>query len=298
MCRVTTFAVPWNLADSVRADGSVLRAAWLDALPTVLTEFANRWSLDVGRPFEPGGRCAWVAPARDHNDRDLVLKLAWRHDEAVHEADGLRVWAGSGTVLLHESQVADDTTTVLLLERCRPGTPLDRTMPEPMQDEVVAGLLRRLWQAPSAGDGFRPLQAMCDTWAEEFDQRGADVPALLDPGLVRTGIDLLRDLPATAEQQVLLCTDLHAGNILAAEREPWLVIDPKPYVGDPTYDVLQHLLNCEERLTRDPIGLADRMAGLLDLDRDRLLRWLFARCVLESIDQPDLCHIATRLAPR
>ena len=42
---------------------------------------------------------------------------------------------------------------------------------------------------------------------------------------------------------MLLHTDLHAGNVLAAEREPWLAIDPKPYVGDPAYDVTQHIFN-------------------------------------------------------
>ena len=74
------------------------------------------------------------------------------------------------------------------------------------------------------------------------------------------------------------------------------MIDPKPYLGDPTYDPLQHMLNCD-RLTADPVRLAHRMADLLDLDHDRLLAWLFARCVLESLDQPHLSDIATRLAP-
>ena len=96
---------------------------------------------------------------------------------------------------------------------------------------------------------------------------------------------------------MLLCTDLHADNVLAAEREPWLVIDPKPYVGDPTYDPLQHLLNCENRLLADPRGLARRMADLLDLDGERLLLWLFARCVQESPDWPVLGEVARRVAP-
>jgi streptomycin 6-kinase len=94
-----------------------------------------------------------------------------------------------------------------------------------------------------------------------------------------------------------LCTDLHAGNVLAAEREPWLAIDPKPYVGDPTYDALQHLLNCEERLRADPRELARRMAGLLDLDAERLLLWLFARCVQESASWPPLLEVARGIAP-
>jgi streptomycin 6-kinase len=96
---------------------------------------------------------------------------------------------------------------------------------------------------------------------------------------------------------VLLCTDLHSGNVLAAQREPWLAIDPKPYVGDPTYDPLQHRLNFPDRLALHATGLAARMADLLDLDAERLRQWLFARCVQESIDQPELFPVVNSLAP-
>jgi streptomycin 6-kinase len=110
-------------------------------------------------------------------------------------------------------------------------------------------------------------------------------------------MELFAALAMTAEREVLLCTDLHAGNVLSAQREPWLMIDPKPFVGDPCYDVLQHMLNCEDRLTADPVGLARRLADLLELDGDRVARWLFARCVLESVGQPQLRHVAITLAP-
>jgi Aminoglycoside/hydroxyurea antibiotic resistance kinase len=106
---------------------------------------------------------------------------------------------------------------------------------------------------------------------------------------------LFRSLPPDADRAVLLVTDLHAGNVLAARPEPWLVIDPKPYVGDPAYDPTQHLLNCAERLHADPAGLAARMAHLLEVDPVRLRRWLFARCVLESPGDPALADVARRL---
>ncbi|MDG2304629.1 MAG: aminoglycoside phosphotransferase family protein [Candidatus Binatia bacterium] len=76
---------------------------------------------------------------------------------------------------------------------------------------------------------------------------------------------------------VLLATDLHAGNVLSAEREPWLVIDPKPFVGAPAYDATQHLLNCKGRLRTDPLGTISRFAALLDVDEQRVPRWTFAR---------------------
>ncbi len=87
------------------------------------------------------------------------------------------------------------------------------------------------------------------------------------------------------------------GNVLAAQRAPWLMIDPKPYVGERTYDVLQRMLNYEERLQRNPIGLVRRMAALCDLDPERLAVWLFARCVQESFARPVLAGIARRIAP-
>ena len=110
---------------------------------------------------------------------------------------------------------------------------------------------------------------MCAAWAEEFEAAYVAAPPAdrIDSGLARAGIGLFRELPGTAATRVLLCTDLHAGNILAARREPWLVIDPKPYVGDPAYDMLQHMLNCEDRLAAEPAALADRMAALAGLTR-------------------------------
>ena len=162
----------------------------------------------------------------------------------------------------------------------------------------MAGLLRQLWAQPHGAYPFRPLAQMCAAWAEEFEQEytAASPACRIDPGLARAGIALFRALPATAPDRVLLCTDLHGGNILAAQRAPWLVIDPKPYVGDPAYDLLQHMLNCEDRLAADPAGLADRMAGLAGVDAARARQWLFARSVQESVGSPLMREVARRLA--
>lgn len=185
---------------------------------------------------------------------------------------------------------------MLLLERCQPGSALSDE-PEPVQDEVISALLRPLWVDPPAQSRIRRLSVMCEQWAAQFDASRAAGRVTLDVELAEQGIALFRSLPTTADRQVLLCTDLHAGNVLAAERERWLMIDSKPYVGDPTYDVLQHMLNCPRRLHDDPLGLIAKLADLLDLDGQRLRLWMFARCVQESPDWPDLADIARRLAP-
>lgn len=290
-----SFELPLTLVAAVAQHGPPARRRWLKALPDVVHDLAQQWSLrEVGPPVQPGGHCSWVAPARDVDGRDLILKVGWRQTESLHEADALQVWNGDGAVVLHAAWHGVETNA-LLLERCVPGRALKELVPEPEQDFVVAGLMHRLWREPERGHPFRSLQGMCDAWADEFEQKLAARPGAIDPGLARDAMAMFRSLPATAERNVLLCTDLHAENILAAQREPWLVIDPKPYVGDPTYDPLQHMLNCEGRLLADPLSLAQRLADLLHLEADRLTQWLFARCVPEGLDRPALIEVATRL---
>jgi streptomycin 6-kinase len=294
---VSKIHIPPQLANAVDEDDYPARREWLARLPTLIEELANEWELELGEPYLPGGQCAWVAPARSRDGNDLALKVGWRHREAAHEADALEFWDGDGAVRCYATKTLDDTTA-LLLERCVPGHTLGSSTPEPEQDVVVARLLRRLWEhePPPTGRPFTSLREMCDDWATSFEI-GFDIdPHGLDPGIAREGVAALRELPSSADRAVLLCTDLHAGNILAADREPWLVIDPKPFVGDPAYDVVQHMLNCDERLADDPAGLARRMADLLDLDAVRVAQWLFARCAQESLLDLTMREPARRLA--
>lgn len=286
--------LPSNLVAAARSEG---RDGWFALLPGLVADAVARWSLTLGPPFEPGGVTAWVAPARTPAGADLVLKLVWPHEDAAHEAAGLRAWAGVGAVRIHDGALLDGAEA-LLLERCRPGRPLS-TEPEADQDAVVADVLRALWRArlDDVGGGFPTLASMCARWADGFDRHVAAGRCPLDHGLAAAGIALYRELPATADRHVLLATDLHAGNVLAAERASWLAIDPKPHTGDPTYDATQHVLNGAARLRSDPAALCDRMAGLLDLDAERLRLWVFARCVQESPGWPGLAEVATRLAP-
>ncbi len=252
--------------------------AWLKRLPEAVADLSNRWRIVVGLPFdEESGSCSWVAPAELEDGTRSVLKLGMPHMEGLHELHGLRFWAGNPMVRLLQSDVA---LNAMLLERCEPGTLL-RTLPEPDQDVVIAGLLRRLWRAPPEPNPFRPLNAMLTQWAE--DARSS-IKRWSDVGLVHEGLRLFEELPLTASSQVLLATDLHAGNVLRAEREPWLVIDPKPFVGDPAYDATQHLLNCIERVRNEPEDTIRRFSDLLELDAERVRLWTFARAAAAPWD--------------
>lgn len=171
---------------------------------------------------------------------------------------------------------ADNDLSAMLLERCQPGYSL-RSEPEHKQDKVIATLLKRLWKRSAASNDlqqFRHLSAMLEFWREDTLAQAQRWP---HAGLVREGLRLWDALGKPSPTDVLLATDLHAGNVLRSEREPWLVIDPKPFIGDPPYDVVQHLHNREPRLHIDPVGMVKRLAYLCEVDKERLQLWTFAR---------------------
>jgi len=268
--------VPERLAAACR--GVPERRAWLDALPEAIRRLQDRWSLSIGIPFEgPDVSCAWVAPAVCRDGTRAVLKLGMPHMEGAHELQGLRFWDGEPTVRLLE---ADEALNAMLLEYCEPGTPL-RDLPELEQDVVIAGLLHRLWRRPAAPHPFRPLSTMTAHWS---DETRAAAPRWRDAGLVGEGLRCLEALSRPSASDELLATDLHAGNVLRARREPWLVIDPKPFVGDPAYDATQHLLNCQERMLAAPRDAIRRFADLLEVDAERVRQWMFARAAAEPRD--------------
>jgi len=251
----------------------------LRRLPTLIGELILRWSLVLDSPFD-GASAAWVAPVRRADGSSAVLKVGLPHMEGEHEIDGLRFWDGDPTVRLLD---ADDANQAMLLERCEPGSDL-RELPEPQQDEVIAELLLRLWHRPLGEHPFRSLSDMIGSWRQETTAHRA---SWTDKRLVEAGLQLLEELSRSSKDgdQVLLATDLHAGNVLRAQREPWLAIDPKPFVGDRSYDATQHLFNCESRLRADPLGTIGEFSGLLDVRAERVLHWMFARSAAEPRDE-------------
>ncbi len=282
--------IPSGLAVSCRLSSQ--HQVWLDGLPRRLRRLANKWAITLEAPFDEEARSAWVAPATRADGSTVVLKVALPHMEGRDEIAGLRFWSGDPFVRLID---ADEEAGAMLLERCLPGTVL-RELPQPAQDVVIASMLRRLWRELPHPGVFRPLAEMIAFWAHETI---ADVAHWQDAGLVRAGLALFHELPQSAARHVLLATDLHAGNVLRAEREPWLAIDPKPFVGDPAYDATQHLFNCSERLSADPERAIARFADLLGVDRERVHLWTFARAAAEPRENwhdAERLRLARRLA--
>ena len=114
--------------------------------------------------------------------------------------------------------------------------------------------------------------------------RSAALPHRLVEQALSLGADLVRD-PASGG--TLIHGDLHYENVLAADREPWLVIDPKPMSGDPHYELAPMLSNRFDELegyVRE--GVRRRFYTLVDaagLDADRARAWVIIRMMHDAM---------------
>ena len=263
--------------------------AWLERLPDLVADVSRRWGLTIAEAPYEGGVCGWVAPVR-HPGGDAVLKVSWPHPEAQTEAAALRWWNGAGAVRL---LAEDGEAWTMLLERCEPGTPLrDAGLPTEQGLEIGAELLGALWGRglpPGDDPYFASMQQVCDGWADQAAQRADEYGSMLrtlgtDPGILALGIELLRTLPRSADRQVVVHGDFNPGNLLAAQRAPYLAIDPKPMVGDPSYDPWSLVAQLEwpfrladaAAVVRQRIG---RLAERLSLAPERIAAWGVARDV-------------------
>src|SRR5438445_1749568 len=220
--------IPARLHAIRRYDGG---AAWLEALARIVRECAERWGLTLGEPFGDGN-VSLTAPVVRADGSDAVLKVQFPGHESEHEADALALWDGDGAVRL---LAHDGERSALLLERCVPGTPLSRIDDATAALDVMIALLPRLWKP--AGAPFTSLADEAAWWASYLPQQYEDAGRPFDRSLLDAALDAIRDLAPAQGEPVLLHQDLHGDNVLSAQREPWLVIDPKPLAGEREFAV-------------------------------------------------------------
>jgi streptomycin 6-kinase len=247
--------LPERLRDTWRGDEE-----WLAELPLVVSDLAQRWDLALEEPVDTP--LSLVIPAGD-----AVLKLnAPSHVDANNEADALAHWGGAGAAGLI---ARDDARHALLIERCRPGTRLcDSSADEP---GIVAALLPRLWAEPDEAHPFKLLADEAERWADDVSERyeKADVP--FERNMLDYALDVFRSVDGSAKS--LVNQDLHSGNVLRATREPWLVVDPKPLVGEREANGVALLRNAA---FNGGTGLVRAWLDALterELNRERLRGW-------------------------
>lgn len=272
------FDVPSGLLE--QAELGPLWADWLERLPVLFQSVVADWELTYDGPPRHGF-CSLVAPVRTSTRRPAMLKVTFDgDDESVHEGLALERWKGRGAVRLLR---ADPHRRALLLERLR-GNDLSG-VPDLAACELVARLYPRL-HVPALPQ-LRTVPSYVDQWVDALATlpRNAPVPRRLVEQATSLGRDFVADPSSVG---VIVHGDLHYENVLAGDREPWLVIDPKAMSGDAHYEPAPMLWNRWEEMAatgnlRDAIRR--RFFTLVDvagLEEDRARDWVIVRMVLNA----------------
>lgn len=258
---------------------------WLEDLPGLLEECERRWQLKIDPPIIPLSY-NYVAAAAMVDGQEIVLKLGVPNAELNGEILALQTYGSHGSVRLIDAEPREG---ILLLERLTPGRMLSELGPQNDEEatRIAARVMKQLWHPLPEGHGFTTVAQ----WAEGFHRlrdrfHGGTGP--FPAGMVRDAEEIYRRYLADSEIEVLLHGDLHHFNILSAEREPWLAIDPKGIAGDPAYDAGALLRNPIPDVYNWPdLGKIqsrrlDILADKLQIARRRIQEWAFAQMVLST----------------
>jgi streptomycin 6-kinase len=277
------YPVPAQLAHNVVNVWSDAGAAWLSQLSGLISACERHWGLVAMAPLD-GVSYNYVAPAVRADGTEVVLKIGFPNPELTSEIDALWEFDGRGSVGLLD---VDRERGALLLERLKPGTPLSDIADDAEATQIAAQVMRQLWRPGEDNSVFRSV----GQWAEGLDRmrhhfEGGTGP--LPRMLVEKAEGLFAELLPSMSEPVLLHGDLHHANILRAERQPWLAIDPKGIVGEPEYELGALLRNIAPRLLERPRPsevVAQRVEILCDalgFERSRLAGWGLAQAVLAA----------------
>lgn len=251
---------------------------WLTRLPSILQRAVSLWDLeDIGTPFR-GSSVSYTVPARRANV-GTVLKIQFPHPECEHEAAALQLWNGEGAAKLLEH---DPSINALLLERCDPGHHLaDDIAADPL--DVLRDLLPQLWKP--VDDTFTSLKIEAANWASNLKTDWMNTGKPCEEALVDAALAYLTELPKDMTETVLLHQDLHGQNIISAQRQPWLAIDPKPLSGERAFSLAPIVRSFEFGHSKDAaLRRLDKLSTDLSLDRQRALGWTVAQTMAWSFD--------------
>lgn len=254
---------------------------WIASFPRMVERFREEWAISTFGPTFSYVGYSWVAPCTLSDGAEAVLKLAAPDKEFANEIEALKLYAGDGAVRLLAS---DPMSTALLLERIQPGTMLVELDDDIAATEIAALTFKRLFRPLPADHAFPTIAR----WGQAFERvrttygggSGAFPAELFEPAA-----SIYAEMCADQEAPVLLHGDLHHQNILRSG-DGWVAIDPKGLAGERAYEIGPLLWNKTDA-SSDLRSLALRriaqVSEILELDRQRVLRWGFAESVLSVL---------------
>lgn len=275
--------------------------AWVAALPGLVDVLLERWSCTPTGPVMHG-QVGIVVPVRRPDRTPAVVKVSFPHPGNVHDPDAYATWAGNGATRLF---ARDDDNFAMLLERASQHTLA--TVTDHEQALTIQGRLAHRLAVP-APPGLPRLSGQIDQWEHEILTTAAAFGNPVPREVLDATVATLREL-GPDQPDILVHADLHDANILASDREPWLAIDPKTWVGDPAHDALNVIRSPRftevfrsSNMRQTVLRYLDIYCDAAELDIERARRWTQVGAVREAMwgrrhGEPEwLVHATDQLA--
>jgi streptomycin 6-kinase len=203
---------------------------WLNSLTNIVRRIEADWSVEVGEPFA-AGEFNFVAPATSRHHGSVVVKIAppYPDSEFFSELAYLKHQNGRSCVrVLAEKR----GLRAMMLERAVPGKNLVQEFTRRKADSLAPAiecLHRIICDPPDLTEHVIYL----DKWFDGLRRyAGTEFPH----SYAEKALLLYEDLSESADRKYIH-GDFHPGNIVTAQREPYLAIDPKGIVGFIGYDI-------------------------------------------------------------
>ena len=174
----------------------------------------------------------------------------------------------------------------MVLEHIQPGQPLWPLKNDEAETGIAAHLMQQLWQVAPEDQSIFPSLAQWTQALLRLSDYFEDGFGPFPRRLVETAVSLRAELLADNIPPRLLHGDFHHENVLAAQRKPWLALDPKGVIGDPAYEVGAYLYNpiTENVLAQNLVTRRiDQFSEILHIDRQRLISWGIVQAVLSAV---------------
>lgn len=245
---------------------------WLADLPRAVEKLAQKYHLERLTPVS-NMSFNYVASGFQHA-QPIILKLGLNEQDLTNEKNCLLAFTKHSA-----AKVIAYKKNVILMERAVPGTTLKSYFPnrEIESTKIICQLIDKLRTISMPEQNtFHSVESLLDALNKQ---------SAIPQNILIKSRKLRDELLATTEKRVLLHGDLHHENILRNGND-WLIIDPKGFIGDSTFELAAYMCNPIPDLLEDDSckhiieTRIKQCSALLNIPEERIKNWSYVKATL------------------
>jgi len=253
-------------------------SSWFNQLPRVIAQLSDYWDLSDIKPTDNMSH-NYVAKAIQKGNKSVVLKIGCNQHLIEDEYRALTHFNGKGSVRVLDIH---NDLNALLLEQVTPGYLLNEQHPKDIEDtiKIYSGVAKALASHPRPSNEYAPVNKWCQAIDRIHDER-------IESCFIDKAKELKTFLLSSAENEYICHGDLHLKNIINHGNK-WLSIDPIGIIGEMAFEASAFdLINKNEwskpeTIQEKIINRVNLLASALEVNKDRLLAWLFLRVIISA----------------